>query len=339
MPTTIRIQPHNRYSGAARDLSKALGVLRANPNEVRRYGIIINWGCAEEVNQHEEIINNPTAVALATNKAEAYAAFTRGGVPCPAYWTGGLAGLRAGGASAAGEDSGDTGGGPLSDRGPDTGGNGGRSVDGRGPDRADNPGNATEGEGSSTGTNSTHSGSGNLCLPVGWDGAEANEGGILCRTLTRASGGRGITLARRLSELVEAPLYTEYVKKADEYRVHIFGGEVIDIQQKRKRREIPNEQINYQIRNHASGWVYCRDGINCPDSVIAASHSALGVLGLDFGAVDVGFNRHKEEPCVYEVNTAPGLEGATLNSYAEAIIRKLPQLQGGAYRRRRRKAA
>lgn len=158
---------------------------------------------------------------------------------------------------------------------------------------------------------------------------------ILCRKLTKGSGGRGIVLATTPEELVNAPLYTKYIKKTDEYRVHVFFGEIIDIQQKRKRLEIDNEEVNYQIRNASNGWVYCRGGVSAPPNVGVAATSAITALGLDFGAVDIGYTIKKDLATVYEVNTAPGLEGSTLDKYYDAISRKYPQLRGGAYRRRR----
>jgi D-alanine-D-alanine ligase-like ATP-grasp enzyme len=42
-------------------------------------------------------------------------------------------------------------------------------------------------------------------------------------------------------------------------------------------------------------------------------------LGLDFGAADVLFNARRNQAYVLEVNTAPGLEGQTVNDYAEAF--------------------
>ena len=133
-------------------------------------------------------------------------------------------------------------------------------------------------------------------------------------------------------------MYTKYFKKADEYRVHVFDGEVIDVQQKRKRQEVPNEEVDYQVRSGRNGWVFCRDGVDCPGSVRIMACRAVNVLGLDFGAVDIGWNRHNEECAVFEVNTAPGLEGSTLDSYYRAIANRRPEIQGGAYARRRRNA-
>ena len=114
---------------------------------------------------------------------------------------------------------------------------------------------------------------------------------VVCRTLLRANSGRGIILctAENGTPLAKAPLYTKYVKKADEYRVHVLGDRVIDVQQKRKRQEVDNEEVNYQIRNASNGWVFCRDGVEPSPYVTDAAVRAVSALGLDFGAVDVVF--------------------------------------------------
>ena len=80
---------------------------------------------------------------------------------------------------------------------------------------------------------------------------------VVSRTMLRANGGRGIVIASRAdgTPIARAPLYTKYTKKADEYRVHVLGDHVIDVQLKKKRQEVPNEEVNYQIRNSANGWV------------------------------------------------------------------------------------
>ena len=66
---------------------------------------------------------------------------------------------------------------------------------------------------------------------------------IYCRTLTRASQGRGIVLATRPREVISAPLYTKQLVIRGEYRVHIFNGEVIDYQKKRRISQIINKGI------------------------------------------------------------------------------------------------
>jgi glutathione synthase/RimK-type ligase-like ATP-grasp enzyme len=160
---------------------------------------------------------------------------------------------------------------------------------------------------------------------------------VVCRTLLRASEGRGIVIASKDSKqvLVKAPLYAKYVKKQDEYRVHVAFEKVVDVQQKKKRQEVPNEDVNYQIRNTANGWVYVRSEVSAPRCVRDAAIAAVAALSLDFGAVDIGFNVKEGLAVVYEVNTAPGLEGQTLDTYYEAFRAQMPQLDSGAYRRRR----
>jgi glutathione synthase/RimK-type ligase-like ATP-grasp enzyme len=46
---------------------------------------------------------------------------------------------------------------------------------------------------------------------------------------------------------------------------------------------------------------------------------AVAALGLDFGGVDVIWNERRQMAYVLEVNTACGLEGQTVNDYAEAF--------------------
>lgn len=144
---------------------------------------------------------------------------------------------------------------------------------------------------------------------------------VVARTLLRASGGRGIIIATNGDVLPRAPLYTQYVKKKAEYRIHVFDGEIIDAQQKKKRRGFDN--VNTMVRNAENGWVYCRDGITIPDAVSDAALAAIRAFGLDFGAVDLIWNEHYNRAYVLEINTAPGLEGATVQGYVQAIQRRL----------------
>ena len=149
---------------------------------------------------------------------------------------------------------------------------------------------------------------------------------VVARTMLRGSGGRGIVLAEAADELPEARLFTKYIKKRHEYRIHILHGDVIDVQMKRRRTGF--EERNNQIRNHGNGWVYCRESIiEPPSSVLDAAARAVAALRLDFGAADVGYNEHRQQPTVYEVNTAPGLEGSTLLSYRDNLARYINGLR------------
>lgn len=118
--------------------------------------------------------------------------------------------------------------------------------------------------------------------------------------------------------LSPAPLYTRYKKKAQEFRVHVFNGEVIDVQEKKKINNFEGN-FNQFIRSHDNGWVYCREDIQEPHDLQSLAIAAVGAVQLDFGAADIVYNKHENKSFCLEINTAPGLEGATINNYSKAI--------------------
>ena len=140
---------------------------------------------------------------------------------------------------------------------------------------------------------------------------------VVCRTLTRANSGRGIVMASTIEELVAAPLYVKYVKKQQEYRVHVAGGNVIDTQRKMRSRDVPDDQVDWQVRNLAGGFIFGREGVEADFLRDALAISSVTALGLDFGAVDIIYNERSGQYYVLEVNTAPGLQGTTLAKYTE----------------------
>jgi glutathione synthase/RimK-type ligase-like ATP-grasp enzyme len=157
---------------------------------------------------------------------------------------------------------------------------------------------------------------------------------IVCRTVLNGHSGNGIVIADRRDDLVPAPLYVKYVKKASEYRIHVgqrsvFVGlddhrstngyiteeVVISRQQKVRRQDV--EPTDWRVRNLDNGFVFQRQGIEVPMHCIQAAKTTIACLGLDFGAVDVIWNTRQSRSFVLEVNTAPGLEGQTVTDYAE----------------------
>jgi len=144
---------------------------------------------------------------------------------------------------------------------------------------------------------------------------------VVCRNKLTAHSGDGIVVAAREEDIPEGcPLFVKYIKKKKEFRVHVFDGQVIDVQQKRRRSDY-TEQPNFAVRNYHTGWVYCREGIEEPDQLRPQAIAAVEALGLDFGAVDIIYNQYANTCTVLEVNTAPGLEGTTVERYADAFIR------------------
>jgi glutathione synthase/RimK-type ligase-like ATP-grasp enzyme len=155
---------------------------------------------------------------------------------------------------------------------------------------------------------------------------------IYCRTLTRGKEGKGIVLARKPEEVVDAKLYTEYFKNDTEYRIHVFNDEVIDFVQKKSmssarmaEKGITKGLDSDHIRNMKKGWSFCRQGVEIKDHVKQTAIDAVNALELDFGAVDIAYNSESDECVVLEINTAPGNKRGTTTHlrYVRAISKYL----------------
>lgn len=120
-------------------------------------------------------------------------------------------------------------------------------------------------------------------------------------------------------EEIDAPLYVEYIPKKHEYRTHIVNRKIVDVQRKARKADVENP--NWKIRNHANGFIYAREVIddNVRNAVGFLGACAVDALCLDFGAVDIIYNEKKDAYYVLEVNTACGLEGSTVDKYADAF--------------------
>jgi hypothetical protein len=172
-------------------------------------------------------------------------------------------------------------------------------------------------------------------IPPFWESPDdipADRYPIVCRTVLAGHSGDGIIIANDPTELVPCSLYTRYLKKKDEYRVHVgrreinitlstndgpdYTTDIIAVQRKARRNDTPDEDVNWKVRSHANGFNYIRGGVAPDDDVISAARTALIASGLDFGAVDVIWNEENKRAYVLEINTAPGLEGQTVEDYA-----------------------
>lgn len=142
---------------------------------------------------------------------------------------------------------------------------------------------------------------------------------VVCRTKLTGHSGEGIVIANNKDELVDAPLYTQYVKKKDEYRVHVLNGKAFFIQ--RKARKLDVEEPNWQVRNLAGGFVFVEVQPNeVHADVLEQAMAAVPALGLDFGGVDVLWNEAERKAYVLEVNCACGLEERTAAAYRDAFV-------------------
>jgi len=146
---------------------------------------------------------------------------------------------------------------------------------------------------------------------------------LFARTVLAGHSGEGITRISNQEDLAgirEGTLIVKYVKKLSEFRIHVGrrGEEaiVIDAQKKLRSSTVGDADVDYQIRSHANGFIFARSDIDIPPGVLAQARQALlNCQNLDFGAVDVIWNARHSQAYVLEVNTAPGLEGQTVENY------------------------
>lgn len=124
--------------------------------------------------------------------------------------------------------------------------------------------------------------------------------------------------------------FVKYIPKKDEYRLHVFkysDGYTVLTQQRKALRaldpvtgeEIDKDKVNFKVRNHRNGFIFQRQNVAPPQDVFQQGLRAMEVSGLDFGAVDIIWNEKSQKAYVLEINTAPGLEGSTVNEYASAF--------------------
>lgn len=142
---------------------------------------------------------------------------------------------------------------------------------------------------------------------------------VVCRTKLNGHSGDGIVIASKQEEIVDAPLYTKYVMKKHEYRIHVFNGKVIFQQRKARKKEVADDKINWKVRNLAGGFIYANQDVNADDACKQLAIDAVAALELHFGAVDIIWNEKQNKYYVLEINTAPGLTGSTLDAYVEAF--------------------
>lgn len=142
---------------------------------------------------------------------------------------------------------------------------------------------------------------------------------VYARTKLTGMGGSGIVIVNGLNDLDSlgyCPLFTKRFNTHREFRVHVAFGQTLITLEKKKRRGTTPDPL---VRSHHRDWVFCQHNLDpIPDTVQTTAVAAVAALGLDFGGVDLAIDRNGNV-AVFEVNTAPGLEGTSLLKYTEAF--------------------
>lgn len=139
---------------------------------------------------------------------------------------------------------------------------------------------------------------------------------IVARKILTGCEGSGIVIIEPGDAIVDAPLYSKYINKIREYRVHATRDKAFATHM--KIRDPKQEPKSWKVRSYANGFIFQRNNV-APNAVRdALAVQAVSILGLDFGAVDIIEDKNGKF-YVLEVNTAPGIEGVTVPLYASAL--------------------
>ena len=292
-----------RASGGGRDLARAAGVLRLRREgsryRYRRGDRILNWGSTEGVRgvPDSAYLNKPVAVARAVDKVYTYYELEQCGIPVPERtrnWTAAWEWLK---------------------------------------------------QGHKVMRRRTMSGSQGRGIKVfSLEGSDYSQSIEDFETVGHLSGSTYVKV------------FGQHPGRVIEFRVHADREHVFDFQMKRKRNG--TERFDPYVRSSENGWVFCREGTVLPAVLRSTAVQAVRALGLDFAAVDCAVEFDSAESArefrrdgrltgpssagranadmgdelrnyvIYELNTAPGLDGSTLDAYASLVRTKLRVANG-----------
>lgn len=145
---------------------------------------------------------------------------------------------------------------------------------------------------------------------------------VYARQTMEGERGRGITVIKpedRMldgGDLEQVQCFTKGFKATREFRVHVAFGQVIEVNEKKRRNGTNPDPL---IRSHRD-WVFCVYNLSpYPESIKTTAIEAVEALGLDFGGVDLAIDS-RDNVCVYEVNTAPWINReSSTQAYVNAI--------------------
>lgn len=177
---------------------------------------------------------------------------------------------------------------------------------------------------------------------AGWDVAVQEwlreDKKIVVRHTTTGHSGAGIEIIREGGNIPAAPLYTRYFRKDAEYRVHVAFGEVIHIQQKRRRNGWEGEQEDALVRTHANGYVFTTQNLDCDakayrPALVDLALKAAAACGVNHAAVDILVRHRRQGPnmVVCELNSAPACDAdSTREAYVRLFSGRIQALRGAA---------
>lgn len=144
---------------------------------------------------------------------------------------------------------------------------------------------------------------------------------VFGRQLLNASCGKGIVeLEPGTKEIPPCPVYTKYLPKKREFRVHVFNKVVVAVVEKKLRHDWAGPKSS-RVRNIDNGYVFVQTVENEPGALRDLAIKASAVTQSHFAGVDIGYNEKTNTCFVIEVNSAPGIQGTNVERYIEEICK------------------
>jgi hypothetical protein len=120
-------------------------------------------------------------------------------------------------------------------------------------------------------------------------------------------------------EIGEGNYIQKYHLKKLQYRLHIVNRNII-FRERKDNKKGNLEEIDYRIRSRANGFFY--KPVHNPSKSIPET-VALGLCGLDFGSVDIIYDKDKKDPRVIKVLPYSKISSECVMAYASAFTNAL----------------
>lgn len=143
---------------------------------------------------------------------------------------------------------------------------------------------------------------------------------VLARKVNHQEG-RDIVLCMQVADAERArragsQYAVEYIPTRTEYRLHVFGQEILRSSQKVLAPNVDPNVLKPWVRNHSSGYIFVSPRQEPGPLAVMAAIDSVQNASLTFGAVDIIIG-DDGRPYVLEINTGPGLVESGLRQYAE----------------------
>lgn len=161
---------------------------------------------------------------------------------------------------------------------------------------------------------------------------------VVIRHKIKGHSGDGIQIMLAQTYMIdrtmpEAPLYTKYIKKSAEHRIHMIRNHdnTCEFIWQQKKRSFDCSTPDWRIRNYENGFIYAIEDVQKPEGWRRIESVLSSTINLAFSATDI-LTPNSTNPravrvagsMILEVNSAPGLQSDTLlDWYVDHLTKRI----------------